>query len=270
MNTQAYEPLRTSGRLETIRDIEKSCAADTGCGARPVNVGRMERYVSMGLGAALGLAGLSRGRLPGLLLAAVGGGMLYRGVTGHCYTYAALGLDTAEHPDATVVPAQQGEHVEKAIAINRSPSELFNFWRDVSNLPQVMRHIKHVEVESPQRSLWTAEGPFGRELLWEAEIFNERQDELIAWRSLPGGDIETAGSVRFKPLGQDRGTEVRITLKYNPPAGKVGAMIATASGRGLKQEITEDLRNLKQKFETGEIPTAAMAEPMPEAVEHAV
>lgn len=224
--------------------------------AAPVNISRMERFLSTGLGVTLGLAGFMRGQLSGLLLAVGGGSLLYRGLTGHCHLYDALGIDTAEHPDATALPAQQGQHVEKAIAINCPPEDLFAFWREVSNLPQIMLHIKRVEALSPERSRWTAEGPFGRELQWEAEIFNERQNELIAWRSLPGSDIETAGSVRFKPLGHDRGTEVRLSLKYNPPGGKLGAMIATLSGRGLSQEVTEDLRNLKRRFETGELPTA--------------
>jgi uncharacterized membrane protein len=226
------------------------------CGPRPQNVGRMEQYVSLGIGAALGLAGLSRGKLGGLLLTAGGAGLIYRGLTGHCSVYAALGLNSAEHAEGVAVPAQQGEHVEKAIAINRSPADLFAFWRDVSNLPQVMRHVTSVEALDSQRSRWTAEGPFGMQVCWEAEIFQEEPDELIAWRSLPGGDVDTAGSVRFQPLGHDRGTEVRLNLKYNPPGGKVGAMIATFAGRGLNSEIAEDLRNLKRKFETGEIATA--------------
>jgi uncharacterized membrane protein len=238
-----------------IIESQSGYASDSGP-APPVNISRMEKYLSTGLGAALGLAGLSRGRLPGLLLVVGGGSLLYRGLTGHCHLYDTLGIDTAEHQEATAIPAQQGEHVEKAVAINRPVEELFAFWRDVSNLPQVMPHIKRVEELSSKRSRWTADGLFGRELQWEAEISNERPNELIAWRSLPGSDIETAGSVRFKPLGHDRGTEVRLSLKYNPPGGKLGAMIATLSGRGLNQEVTEDLRNLKRRMEAGEIPTA--------------
>jgi uncharacterized membrane protein len=229
--------------------------------APPVNIGRMEQHFSTGLGVALGLAGLSRGRLPGLLLVAGGAGLLYRGLTGHCHLYDVLGIDTAEHSEAAVLAAQQGEHVEKAVAINRPVEELFAFWRDVTNLPQIMPHIKCVEALDSARSRWTAEAPFGRELEWEAEIFKERPNELIAWRSLPESDIETAGSVRFKPLSHDRGTEVRLALKYNPPAGKLGAIIATVSGRGLSQEVAEGLRTLKRRMEAGEIPTAQAPRP---------
>jgi uncharacterized membrane protein len=253
--TQPFESAARSASLPAMSEERRGYASDGGS-APPINVGRMERYLSTGLGAALGLAGLSRGRLPGLLLVVGGGSLLYRGLTGHCHLYDALGIDSAEHPDATALPAQQGQHVEKAVAINRSAEDLFAFWRDVTNLPRVMPHIRRVEALDSKRSRWTAEGLFGRELQWEAEIHNEQQNELIAWRSLPGSDIDTAGSVHFKPLGHERGTEVRLSLKYNPPGGKLGAMIATISGRGLDQEVTEDLRNLKRWLETGEIPTA--------------
>jgi uncharacterized membrane protein len=255
---QQFRSAGGSAGLPALMESDSGFAPHAGP-ASPVNVGRMERYLSTGLGAVMGLAGLSRGRLPGLLLVVGGGSLLYRGLTGHCHLYDALGIDSAEHPDAAAVPAQQGQHVEKAIAINRSPEDLFAFWRDLMNLPQVMPHIKRVEVLDSGRSRWIAEGLFGRDLQWEAEIYNERPNELIAWRSLPGSDIDTAGSVRFKPLGHDRGTEVRLSLKYNPPGGKLGAIIATVSGRGLDQEVTEDLRNIKRRLETGELPTASAA-----------
>jgi uncharacterized membrane protein len=224
--------------------------------SRPKNVGRMERYLSLGIGAALALSGLSRGKMSGLLLLAGGGALLYRGATGHCYGYEALGIDTASHSDSSVIPAQQGQWAEKSVAVNRSPEELFTYWRNLENLPDVMPHLKRVTVENSERSHWVAEGPFGSELHWDAEIFNERENELIAWRSLPGGDIDTAGSVHFKSLGHDRGTEVKVTMKYNPPGGKMGAMIAFLSGYGLQGELTEDLRNFKRKLETGELATA--------------
>src|SRR5690606_12752109 len=182
---QPIESVGRSAGLPAIIENQRGCASDGGPAA-PINVGRMERYLSTGLGAALGLAGLSRGRLPGLLLVIGGGSLLYRGLTGHSHPYDALGDDSAEHPKATAVPAQQGQHVEKAVAINRSADELFAFWRDVENLPRVMPHIKRVEALDSKRSHWTAEGLSGHDLQWEAEIHNERPNELIAWRSLPG------------------------------------------------------------------------------------
>ncbi len=221
------------------------------------NVGEVERWGSLTAGALLVLAGLSRGRWSGLIMGLFGAGLLHRGITGHCYTYDMLGTGTAERNPATAVPAQEGVKVEQAIAIDLPPEQLFSFWRDVENLPRVMRHLKSVEAIDRQRSHWVAEGPMGVTVEWDAEIFNERENEMIAWRSLEGGDIETAGSVHFKPLGAGRGTAIDVSMKYNPPAGKLGHGIAWLMGSGLKQEMAEDLRRFKSFMETGEAPTSA-------------
>ena len=114
-----------------------------------------------------------------------------------------------------------------------------------------MRHLWHVEAQDGGRSQWIAKGPLGTTVQWQAEILNEREPELIAWRSLPGGDVETAGSIHFKPLTDDRGTALTISMKYNPPAGKSGATLASLLGSGLQQELDEDLRQFKTALETG-------------------
>ncbi len=223
----------------------------------PQNISEVERWGSLTAGAFLMLAGLSRGRWSGLAMGLLGAGLLYRGVTGRCAGYEMLGIDTATHNPATAIPAQKGVKVEQSIAINVSPERLFSFWRDVENLPTVMRHLKSIEAHDRQRSHWVAEGPMGVTVEWDAEIFNERENEMIAWRSLEGGDIETAGSVRFTPLGEGRGTALQVSMKYNPPGGKLGDRIAWLVGRSLQQEMAEDLRRFKSFMEAGEIPTSA-------------
>lgn len=240
-----------SAVLSNLRNSD----ADTRAGNLQ-NVSQGERLLSVVGGSALVLAGLSRGKWSGLLLTASGGSLLYRGWTGHCHGYQALGIDTAKHNPATAVPAQTGVKVEKTVAVNGSPEELYRMWRELENLPQLMRHLERVEVIDTTRSHWTAKGPLGTSVQWEAEIINDREPELIAWRSLSGGDIETAGSVQFKPLGHDRGTAVQVSMKYNPPAGKVGATAASLLGGGLEQELEEDLRRFKSTMETGEAPVA--------------
>ena len=228
-------------------------------GSAPQNVGEVERWGSIATGALLVLAGLSRGKLSGALAGLIGASLVHRGVTGHCYCYDALGIDTAEHPPSTAVPAQEGVKVEKTITINCPPERLYSFWRDVENLPRVMRHLKQVEAIDSERSHWVAAGPIGIEVEWDAEFYRQRENEMIAWRSLPGGDIETAGSVHFRPAGE-RGTTVAVSMKYNPPGGKMGDAIASLLGRGLEQELEEDLRRFKSFMETGETPASRRPE----------
>jgi uncharacterized membrane protein len=217
----------------------------------PVNISDLERWASLGAGCALTAFGLRHGKLTGLLAGGVGACLLYRGMTGHCHTYEALGIDTADHKERTSVPAQQGVKIERSMTINRPASELYAFWRQFENLPRVLRHLKAVRVDDAKRSHWTARGPFDMAIEWDAELINERTDELIAWRSLPGGDIETAGSIRFRPLGQGQGTEVDISLKYNPPAGQLGATLASWLGADLEQMLADDLEVFKQTMEWG-------------------
>ena len=254
---QSQLPSLAGSTTETTSPSETSAARHskrTGS-THPNNISPTERILSAIGGGALFLSGLSRGKLSGLAMSLVGGALAYRGTTGHCHVYEYLGMDTARHPEATAVPAKQGFKVHRSFTINRPREELFAFWRELENLPKVMSHLLRVDVIDSKKSRWVAETVAGRQVEWEAEIINEREPELIAWRSLPGGDLETAGSVHFRSLSHDRGTEVEISLKYNPPAGKLGATIAALFGRGLEHELAHDLRQFKSLMEAGEVPT---------------
>ena len=234
------------------RDVSES----TFRSSAPINVGMTERWVSIGLGSLFLLRGLFR-RRGGLLLPLVGGGLLYRGLTGHCHAYGALGMNTAEHPDATAVPAQQGEQVEKSVTIQRSPEDLYRFWRHFENLPRIMRHLVSVTESDSRHSHWVAHGPAGVHMGWDAEILTEREPELIAWRSMEGSEVSTAGSVHFERQPHNQGTLVRVIMKYDPPAGKVGVALAKILGVDLEQQLEEDLNRFKQTMEAGEISAAS-------------
>jgi uncharacterized membrane protein len=229
-----------------------------------VNVGEIERWASAIGGGALAVYGITRlitrGSVGGVVLALVGGSLIYRGATGHCEMYHATGINTAgtgtENPVVSV-PAGRGIKVEKSVTINKSPAELYRFWRNFENLPRFMNHLEAVQVTGENRSHWVAKAPAGRTVEWDAEIYNEKENELIAWRSLEGADVNSAGSVRFQAAPGGRGTEVRVVLKYDPPGGIVGANVAKLFGEEPAQQIEEDLRRFKQVMETGETATTA-------------
>jgi uncharacterized membrane protein len=88
---------------------------------------------------------------------------------------------------------------------------------------------------------------------WDAEIIDDRPNELIAWRSLDGATVDNSGVVRFKPAPDGQGTEVHVELHYKPPAGKIGATIAKLFGEAPEQQVRDDLRAFKQVMEIGEI-----------------
>lgn len=222
---------------------------------RDINVGETERVVSAVAGGALALFGLSRGDLRGLALAVGGGLLLQRGLTGHCACYDMLDVSTADgHGPATSVAAGHGIKVEHTMTINAPAEKLYRFWRQLENLPRFMRHLDSV-VSNADVSHWQAKGPLGMPIAWDAEIINDQENELIAWKSLEGSTLDNAGSVHFVKAPGDRGTQVRVVMKYDPPAGKAGNFIAKLFGRAPAQEIKEDLRRFKQLMETGDIIT---------------
>jgi len=145
--------------------------------------------------------------------------------------------------------------VTQSVVINRSPEELYRFWRDFQNLPRFMKHLESVEQTDERRSHWVAKAPAGATVEWDAEIVTDQPNEVIAWRSLEGADVENAGSVRFESLPAGRGTLVKVQLQYFPPAGAIGASLAKLFGEEPEWQIKDDLRRFKQVIEAGEIIT---------------
>src|SRR5688572_29673997 len=151
------------------------------------NVGDGERAVSVAAGAIVGLLGLSRGSLPGLLGAAVGGAMVYRGVTGTCPAYRAMDVDTTEPGQGRAEGLESlhnGVHITTAFGIRK--------WRNFENLPRIMTHLESVRVIDDRRSHWVAKANSagGKRFEWDAEITVDEPNRRIAWRSLPGADVE--------------------------------------------------------------------------------
>ena len=222
------------------------------------NVGDNERIVSAIAGSGLITYGISKGGLLGTALSLVGGGLLYRGATGHCHLYSAVDKNTAE-------PSQTRVHVQRSVTINKSQAELYQFWRNFENLPQFMNHLESVTVLDDKRSHWKAKAPLGYTVEWDAEATGEVENERISWHSVEGSEIPNSGVVEFRPTA-NRGTEVRVTLTYEPPAGKLGALIAKLFSEEPNQQVAEDLRRFKSLMETGLImkvegqPSARIAE----------
>jgi uncharacterized membrane protein len=190
--------------------------------ASRVNVGETERWLSLLGGGALAIFGLTR---------------------------------QSERGPATAIPAGRGAKVEEAMTINRPAKDLYDFWRDFERLPHFMKHLESVRKTGGNRSHWVAKGPLGMRVEWDAEIYNENPNEMIAWRSLEGSEVDTTGSIHFRPAPAGRGTEVRVVLKYDPPAGKAGALAAKLFGKDPEGMIREDLCRFKQLMEAGEMAT---------------
>jgi uncharacterized membrane protein len=215
------------------------------------NVGAAERGISLMTGMALFAYTVSRRPKLSLPLGLKAGYMMYRGATGHCVFYQILGINRAE------ANGHEGILVKRAVTVNRPRAELYQMWRDFENLPRFMQHLESVQVEDADsgRSHWVAKGPLGKNIEWYAEVIEERENELMVWKSLPGSLVESMGRVEFADAPGGRGTIVQVSIQYNPPAGSLGAAFAKILGKEPGVQIKEDLRRFKQIMETGEIPT---------------
>jgi uncharacterized membrane protein len=208
------------------------------------------KWISVVAGATLAAYGLTRRSLQGLAIAGLGGALVFVGVKrgdGNGTTAREKGEDNVS------VPYGRGVRVEKSVTINQPPEAIYAFWRNFENLPKFMSHLLAVQVIDRQRSHWKARGPAGSDVEWDAEIIHEEPNALIGWRSIEGAEVDHAGSVHFRPATGGRGTELKVILRYDPPAGKLGAAVAKLFGKDPGHEVQEDLRKLKQLLETGEV-----------------
>jgi uncharacterized membrane protein len=221
-----------------------------------INVGKSERLVSGLAAAAVAVVALRRKRLRPLLFP-LAGSLLSRAATGRCPVNRAIGRNTARRGRVSpVASVRRGEglKVEKSVTVNRPPQEVYSFWRNFENLPRFMDHLESVTVIDETRSHWVAKAPAGAKVEWDAAIHNEIENELIAWRSLPGSEVSNAGSVHFTPAGNGNQTEVLVVLSYEPPAGKLGAVVAKLLGEEPSRQAEDDLRRFKQVMEGAELP----------------
>ena len=142
--------------------------------------------------------------------------------------------------------------VNKSIVINAPAEELYQFWRDLENLPRFMRYLESVKETGEGRSHWVAKAP-GGSVEWDAEITEDRPNQLIAWRSLEGSEVDNSGTVRFEQAAGGRGTVIHVELDYNPPGGSAGALVAKLLGEDPEGQMQTDLRRFKQVIELGEV-----------------
>jgi uncharacterized membrane protein len=194
----------------------------------------VQRWAPLLGGGALALFGLSRRSKSGVAVAGAGALLAYYGSKA----------------------ASSGDLIASASVIVNAPAEqVYQLWRAFEDFPLFMRHLESVTVTNDRKSKWVALGPLGTRVEWIAEITGERQNESIAWRSLPGSDIDVDGSVQFRKATGNRGTLIEARVEYRVPAGPVGSGFAKLLGKDPSFLMQQDLRRLKALMETGEIPT---------------
>jgi len=219
------------------------------------NVGAAERLASMAVGGLL-VTWAFRKRSPATIAAGiVGADLIYRGASGQCRVYGALGVNTA----ATMISGGQissaAPEIQRSITINRSPEELFAFWNNPENLARIMAHFAEVTPEGGDVTRWKVRGPMGQMFEWTSRQTAEEAGRKLSWQSLPGGTIATRGNIAFKPGPESRGTEATLWVQFEPPLGVVGEGLLKTLQKVPRAIAGQALRRFKSLVETGEIPT---------------
>lgn len=170
--------------------------------------------------------------------------------------------------DSDRVEGEHGSASIRAAMINRPRRELYDFWRDFRNLPRFTENVREVDILDGRRSQWTVEGPAGVGIDLVTEITDDIPGERIAWRSTEDSEIDHEGWIEFRDNAFGRGTEVRIFISYDPPAGGLGKVVAKVMQREPRIQARRELRRFKQLMETGEVSTSRAPDAAPRADRH--
>lgn len=245
LGPNSANPNLTQGRL-VKRDVELEGTIEATKPAKePVDVGSVEHIGAMALGAILLGLGMTRKGFGAGLARAGGLALIARGATGYPPFYNLLGIQV---PKLLTGVSHSAIRVESAVDIDRCASDLYALWRDVENLPAFMSHLVSVEMIDPMRSRWTARGPGGTTVHWEAMIVNDVKNELISWETVEGSSVDQAGSVHFEPLENGK-TRLRVVLRYDPPASALGVAVARMFRGDPQAQIDEDLHRFQKMID---------------------
>jgi len=211
------------------------------------------RLLAGAAGGALAVYGLSRRDPISLSLGAIGIGLIARGVT-NLEMKRLVGLGAG----------RQAVEIQKTINIAAPVEQVYDFWKNFENFPSVMSNVQEVRDNGNGTSHWVVAGPMGVTVEWDAVITRDVPNELLAWKSVEGASVESAGIVHFR-RNEDGTTSVQVKLSYNPPAGAIGHAIAALFGSDPKTEMDADLMRMKSMIETGVQPHDAAERKAPKA-----
>ena len=146
----------------------------------------------------------------------------------------------------------EGIEIKRAITVNRQAAEVYRFWRNPENLPKIMCDVKKVAILDDKRSHWVVAGPLGIQLEWDSELTDDIPEKLLGWRSVGKADVKSMGRVEFASSPAGDGTEVKVSLKYAPPGGRLGFAVARFFGDNPSREVAGCLLLFKDLMETGD------------------
>lgn len=216
-------------------------------------IGERQQIASAALGGMFAGWGVRRGGLLGAAAGVAGAALLARGLSGLAPVKRAMMPSPYEEEEAHKHGWKSAAASSWAVTIDRPRQELYKFWRDFANLPDIFEYVEKVEVIDETRSEWTVTGPAGVSLKWHADVTEDVPGQRIAWASDEKSMVRNTGWVEFREGPEGRGTEVHAFILYEPPGGQAGRALAKILRREPDLQLRRDLRRFKQLMEAGEI-----------------
>ena len=204
------------------------------------NRSRWKRAGAVALGGALVAFGLRRRSLGGTVIALVGGALSYRTLSDYLTVTGGI------------------EPIERSITIDKSADELSDLARDPESLERIVGHFADVSEIGDDRSRWSAGGPLARELSWEMRVAEDEPGERLRWETVDddsSGALFDSWSLSFDEAPGDRGTEVTLEVRFDPPGGTAGSAAAERLDVIPESLVGTALDRFKSLAETGTVPT---------------
>ncbi len=216
-----------------------------------VNVGWPERIASIGAGARLlagGLKNILNHPVRNTIMTATGGYLIYRGVTGNCPLYTFMNQNARHYKSSNI-------NIRTSVYVDEPRQEVYNFWRNLENLPLFMSHLKSVKTTGEKRSSWEAKLPGNiATISWDAEIVNDEPGKVIGWKSVGGSGIDNAGKVEFMDTADGQGTVIQVVISYlPPPGGFIKSKMAGWLSPAFEKVLRNDINSFKNHIEHSEI-----------------
>ena len=227
------------------------------------NVTGPEKWVSIVGGGVLTAYGIKRGGLVGIAASLLGANFIARGVTGHSPGKRALLPSRIEKQIAQDQGWAFAAPLSRATSINKPVEVVYAFFRDFENWPAFMDNIERVDVIDDKRSHWVVKAPMGKTVEWDSTITEEEPGKMFAYQSEDGGDVRNKGVIRFSPGAGGKGTQIHLTIIFEPPYGGAGRAFAALFLKDPAIQLRQDLVRLKMLMETGEVATSKSPDAAP-------
>jgi uncharacterized membrane protein len=148
-----------------------------------------------------------------------------------------------------------------AVTIGRSADSLHALWLEPETQSRIWTHFAEVTAKDRHTADWVARGQAGGEYRWRTEVLGVDLGR-IRWSSLEGADVPNTGELVFRPAPGDRGTELHLDVRFDPPGGMVGEAVSKLFHIVPGEIVRKALYKFRALALTGEIPTT---DPQPAA-----